>query len=663
MNKDILEIKLQREKQRVELLENMIEEKTRNIYIAKEKFREQSDFLNKVINSLPHPFLVVDAKDYSILMANSITHAGDLSEKVHCYELMHQNKTPCDNAGYLCPLSEVKRTKNPVTVEHIHSNGNNNKLLQVFGYPIFDNNGNVVQMIEYTLDITEQKESLDRFNALTESTSDWIFEVDENLIYTYASPGVKGILGYDTAEVIGKSPFDLMPSEEAECVANEVRSIVKDHLPLFKLENTKLHKEGYKVVLETSAVPILDASGHFRGYRGITRDITGRKEIEERNRCQIKRLTALREIDMAITASHDLNLTLKVVINEVTSQLKIDAADILLYRPILQHLEYAAGSGFRTQALQYTRLKIGESHAGRAARERCMVSIPDLRESAGFRRSKYMEDEKFISYYGVPLISKGEVIGVLEVFHRSRLDPDQEWLGFLEALAGQSAIAIENGKLIAELHSANLDIVMAYDATIEGWSRALDLRDRETEGHSQRVTELTVRIAHAMGMSEAEQGHIRRGALLHDIGKMGIPDNILLKPGKLNEEEWEIMRKHPVFAYELLSPIEYLHPALDIPYCHHEKMDGTGYPRGLKGEHIPLSARIFAVVDIFDALSSDRPYRPAWPREKVLSHLLSLAGSHLDTKIVDIFLGKEKDMLSEPLSSDLMQSSSFLRHI
>ena len=658
MNEDTLEKRLQREKQKVELLENMIEEKTRDSYIAKEKFREQSEFLNKVINALPHPFFVVDVKDYSIIMANSITKAGNLSDRVTCYELMHQSNTPCNSkSDYLCPLAEVRRTKKPVMVEHIHSDGNDSKLLQVYGYPILDNNGNVVQMIEYTLDITKQQESLDRFKALTESTNDWILEADENLIYTYASPGVKEILGYEPDEVIGKSPFDFMPLEEAERVANEVHSIVKNRLPFFRLENTKLHKDGHKVVLETSAVPISEVSGYFRGYRGITRDITARKEIEEKNSCQIQRLTALREIDRAISSSHDLNFTLNVIIREVISQLKIDAADILLYRPILQNLEYAAGAGFSTQALQYTRLKIGESHAGRAARERCVVSIPDLRESDGFKRSKYMTDEKFISYFGVPLISKGDVIGVLEVFHRRSLDPDQEWLGFLETLAGQAAIAIENGKLIAELHGANLDIIMAYDATIEGWSRALDLRDKETEGHSQRVTELTVRIAHAMGMSEAEQGHIRRGALLHDIGKMGIPDNILLKPGKLNDEEWEIMRKHPVFAHELLSPIEYLRPALDIPYCHHEKMDGTGYPRGLKGEQIPLSARIFAVVDIFDALSSDRPYRPAWPREKVLAHLLSLAGSHLDTKVVDIFLGREKDILSWPLASDLPQVS------
>lgn len=651
MNNYTLEKKLQREKQKVEILENMIEEKTRNIYLAKEEFKEQSYFLKRAIDSLPHPFFVVDAKDYSILMANSTTRAGNLSEKIHCYELMHNKKAPCHDSGYLCPLAEVKRTKNPVSVEHYHKDGNNNdRLIQVFGYPISDNNGNVVQMIEYTLDITEQKESLDRFKALTENTSDWVWEIDENSIYTYASPRVKDLLGYEPEEVIGKTPFDLMPPEEAERVSEEFGRIAIDRIPFSRLENTSLHADGHHVILETSGVPILDALGQFRGYRGIDRDITGRKEIEERNLCQLNRLTALREIDIAITASHDLHLTLKVIINNVINQLKIDAADILMYKHGPQILEYAAGSGFHTQALQYTRLKIGESYAGRTARDRCMVCVPDLRKTDGFKRSKYMNDEHFIAYYGVPLIAKGNVIGVLEIFHRSSLDPDQEWLGFLEALAGQAAIAIENGVLITDLYRANMDIITAYDATIEGWSKALDLRDKETEGHSQRVTELTSRIAYAMGVNEADQVHIRRGALLHDIGKMGIPDRILLKPGQLNKEERYIMNKHPDFAHAMLSPIEYLRPALDIPYCHHEKMDGTGYPRGLKGERIPLSARIFAAADIFDALSSERPYRPAWPKEKVLEHIQSLAGNHLDTKVVNIFLANEKDMLSFPLS-------------
>ena len=650
MNRDTLEKKLEREKQKNEILENMIEGKTRNIYFEKEKFREQSEFLKKVIDSVPHPFFVVNADDYSIIMANSSTHAGTSSKKIHCYEVMHHKTAPCINEGYLCPLAEVKRTKKPVTVEHVHSDiPNNTRLIQVFGYPILDNNGDVAQMIEYTMDITEQKESLDRFKAMTENTSDWIWEVDENAAYTYASPRVKDLLGYEPEELIGRTLFDLMPPEEAERVAKEFGRIAKDGMPFSRLENTNLHKDGHHVVLETSGVPILDANKHLRGYRGIDRDITVRKEIEERNRCQLQRLTALRKIDMTITASLDQHVTLNVIINEVIGQLKVDAADILLYKPVLQTLEYAAGSGFRTQALQYSRLKVGESYAGQAASERCVVHIPDLHKADGFRRSVYMTEENFISYYGVPLIAKGNVTGVLEVFHRSALEPDDEWLGFLESLAGQAAIAIDSAALFEGMQRSNLALITAYDATIEGWSRALNLRDKETEGHSHRVTELTVRIAHAMGIRGAEQVHIRRGALLHDIGKMGIPDRILLKPGPLNEEEWEIMRKHPVFAYEMLSPIDYLRPALDIPYCHHEKMDGTGYPRGLKGEQIPLSARIFAVVDILDALSSDRPYRPAWPNEKVLEHIRSLTGGHLDPNVVETFLENEKDLLSLPV--------------
>jgi len=191
----------------------------------------------------------------------------------------------------------------------------------------------------------------------------------------------------------------------------------------------------------------------------------------------------------------------------------------------------------------------------------------------------------------------------------------------------------------AELAESNLNLTLAYNATIEGWSRALDYRDHETEGHCQRVTELTVRLARAMGVSDEEMVHICRGALLHDIGKMGIPDRVLLKPGPLDDEEWDLMRRHPTYAHEMLSPITFLRPALEIPYCHHEKWDGTGYPRGLAGEDIPLAARLFAVVDVWDALRSDRPYRRAWERERVLDHILSLSGTHFDPQVVQAFLG------------------------
>jgi putative two-component system response regulator len=190
----------------------------------------------------------------------------------------------------------------------------------------------------------------------------------------------------------------------------------------------------------------------------------------------------------------------------------------------------------------------------------------------------------------------------------------------------------------ANLQRANAELAQAYDDTLKGWSLALELRDNETQGHSQRVTEMTLHLARAIGIGGDKLVHIRWGALLHDIGKMGIPDSILHKAGPLTDEEWEIMHRHPVYAYELLSPIAYLRPALDIPYCHHEKWDGSGYPRGLKGEQIPLAARIFAVVDVWDALHSDRSYRAAWPEEKIYSHIRDQAGMYFDPQVVKVFL-------------------------
>jgi putative two-component system response regulator len=189
----------------------------------------------------------------------------------------------------------------------------------------------------------------------------------------------------------------------------------------------------------------------------------------------------------------------------------------------------------------------------------------------------------------------------------------------------------------AKLREANAQLLSAYEATIEGWSHAMDLRDRETEGHSQRVTQFTVKMSQALGLGNDDIMHIRRGALLHDMGKIGIPDAILHKPGKLTDEEWVLMRKHPQFAYDMLYPIEYLRPALEIPYSHHEKWDGTGYPRRLKGEEIPMAARMFAVVDVWDALTSDRPYRPAWSEEEALKYIREQSGKHFDPNAVDLF--------------------------
>lgn len=343
---------------------------------------------------------------------------------------------------------------------------------------------------------------------------------------------------------------------------------------------------------------------------------------------------------MAITSSLDLNLTLNVILDRVARLLGIDATDVLLVDPDTQALEYAAGFGFRSPLdNQKVSLRLGEGMAGKVALERRPLIVPDLSEYRDlFTRKPLAKMEGFAAYFGVPLIAKGNVIGVLEAFHRTPLNPDQDWLSFLNALAGQAAIAIDNASLFNSLQRSNAELTQSYDTTLEGWSAALDLRDKETEGHTQRVTDMTFQLAQVMGYPPEGLLNIRRGALLHDIGKMGIPDHILLKPDKLTDEEWEIMRKHPTYAYDLLKPIAYLRSALDIPYCHHEKWDGSGYPRGLKDEQIPLAARIFAVVDVYDALISDRPYRAGWPQNKVLEHIRSLSGTHFDPQVVEVFL-------------------------
>jgi HD-GYP domain-containing protein (c-di-GMP phosphodiesterase class II) len=200
-------------------------------------------------------------------------------------------------------------------------------------------------------------------------------------------------------------------------------------------------------------------------------------------------------------------------------------------------------------------------------------------------------------------------------------------------------------KMVASLQKSKTDLVQAhqdtieaYDRTIEGWCKALELRDDVTEGHTQRVTDMTVSIAYEMGFNDEQLVHIRRGALMHDIGKMAIPDSILKKPGSLNDREWQVMRNHPNYAYEMLHRIAFLKPALTIPYCHHEKWDGTGYPRGLKEEEIPLEARIFAIVDVWDALRSKRPYRAALPVAEVLRMIKKEKGAHFDPRVVDVFL-------------------------
>ncbi|MBE9525158.1 MAG: GAF domain-containing protein, partial [Chloroflexi bacterium] len=365
--------------------------------------------------------------------------------------------------------------------------------------------------------------------------------------------------------------------------------------------------------------------------------ITKAKSYEE-TKLALNRLEALHDIDRIITSSVDLSFIIKQIMQVVVSQLEIDAASVLIYDKNNLRFTPISSVGFKNVLPNQHQL-FGNGLASKVALERKILRI----ESQDDIKNQFGSDSEFTragycTYLGIPLIAKGEIKGVLELSHRSPLQVDNEWDGFLLTLADQLAIAIDNSQMFENLQRSNMELTLSYDATIEGWAKTLELRDQETQGHSERVTSMVVKLARELGLSEEELIHIRRGALLHDVGKMGIPDSILQKPGKLTETEMEVMREHAVLAYNVLSNSVFLEKALDIPYSHHEKWDGTGYPNKLKAEEIPLAARMFAIIDVYDALRSDRPYRDAWKKGKTIKHIKQQSGSHFDPRIVEAFL-------------------------
>ena len=478
-----------------------------------------------------------------------------------------------------------------------------------------------------------------RFRALIENSAEAITLLDANGAVVYDSPAAPGMLGYGPQEWIGKNVFELLHPEDADRVLGLFQKLVETPGGRFDSVFRLRHTNGSWLWIEAVATNLLmepSVQAIVTNYR----DISERKQSEERVQRHIQHLASLHEIDLAIASSFDLRTSLNILLEKVTLQLEVDAACVLLLDPYTNTLEYAAQRGFRkNKTIQTTSIPLGQSFAGRAALERKLGHTEGdapMQESPHF--ATLWREESFESYFVVPLVAKGFVKGVLEVFHRAPIAATPDWMDFLSTLGGQAAIAIDNAQLFNNLQRANIELSLAYDATIEGWSYALDLRDKETEGHSLRVTEMTLRLAEGLGLSKSEIVHVRRGALLHDIGKMGVPDHILLKPGPLSSAEWELMKQHPVFAYNMLSRIAYLRPAIDIPYCHHEKWDGSGYPRGLKAEEIPLAARFFAIVDVWDALCSDRTYRPGWPKTKALEHIKEQSGKHFDPRVVSGFL-------------------------
>ena len=484
------------------------------------------------------------------------------------------------------------------------------------------------------------RESEARFRRLAENAQDVIYRyrLSPEKGFEYISPAAITITGY-AQQAFYDNPdlwFTLVQLNDHPKLRNLLAGLLP---PAGSFELGCVHKNGHLFWVDLRQTPIFDDQGHLVALEGILRDISDRKRSEDQIHQHLQRLSALHDIDQAINASLDVNLILSLLLEQTLRQLGVDAAAVLLLNPHYQQLEYSMSKGFALARIPAARLRLGEDLAGKVALERLVVHAHlQIGETQDTKLSRLFSDEGFVEYYGAPLIAKGKVKGVLEVFLRLALDVDEEWLTFLETLAGQAAIALDSSELFENLQRSNMELSMAYDTTLEGWVHALDLRDQETEGHTLRVAEMCLLLANKMNISDDQLTHMRRGALLHDIGKIGVPDSILHKVGPLDEREWEIMRKHPVYAYELLAPIAYLQKAIDIPYCHHELYNGNGYPRGLKGEQIPLAARIFTVVDVWDALRSDRPYRPAWTYDQALKYIQEMAGVQFDPQVVAQFL-------------------------
>lgn len=504
-------------------------------------------------------------------------------------------------------------------------------------------------VVIHTRDVTASRLAEERLRAETEFTNQIIdslpglfYAVEPSGKVVRANRAFATTLGYEVDGLDYKHPYDLFVEEDREKVAAAAARVFQQGSA--SIEASFRTAAGRTVpysltgmLIETSTGPLIVGTG-----LDISEQIASRQRIEELNRelhHRLGHITALREIDNAIVGSLDRSGLLDRILHQIGDRLRVDAASVLLYDEKVGRLRTGASIGLAQVTRENTDLALGEDLAGRAGLERrTVVATGRDRVANELSPARGLAQEGFEAYIATPLVAKGQLLGVLEVFSREEMERSDDWRDVLAALATQSALALENTNLVESLQRSNSEILAAYERTIEGWSRALDLRDEETEGHSRRVTEQTVRLAERLGIPDEDLVHIRRGALLHDIGKMGVPDHVLRKPGPLTDAEWELMKQHPDFAYELLLPIEFLRPALDIPYAHHERWNGTGYPRGLEGEAIPLSARIFAVVDVYDALTSDRPYRPAWERSRALAYLRDNTGILFDPAVVDEFL-------------------------
>ncbi|MBI5950015.1 MAG: PAS domain S-box protein [Chloroflexi bacterium] len=510
-------------------------------------------------------------------------------------------------------------------------------LVQMDIVSVRDQTGSLLYRVATQQDITERKraeealrESEEKFSTLFEEAPFAIsLSVLPNGVIVNVNESFERMFGYARQEAIGKTSLELGINPNMD-VRKRVLAELNDHGFVHNLETALRTKSGEPRFFSVNIDYVnIDSQKYILN---AAQDITERKQRERERETLLALATVLR-------AAPTRAEMIPTILDQIILLLTLDGAALALLGNSSGEIvvELARGG---LEAWNHLRIPLGQGITGMVMASGETYVTNDLNSDPNNYRTDLIEGEICVAC--APLIADRKTIGALWIKSISHMqDAD---IRLLEGIANMAAIAIHRTTLFEQTTQYASRLTDAYEENIEGWSRALDLRDRETEGHTQRVTALTLKMARIIGIPEANIVHIRRGALLHDIGKMGVPDHILLKPGKLTDEEWAQMRQHPVFAYELLSPIEFLHEALDIPYCHHEKWDGTGYPRGLKGEEIPLSARLFAVVDVWDALTSNRPYRKGWSREKTLAYIQEQSGTHFDPRAVEIFLMLIRDV-------------------
>jgi len=461
-----------------------------------------------------------------------------------------------------------------------------------------------------------------RYRTLFENASDGILYLTPTLKIITVNEAFARMHGYSIAEIERMNLQDLDAPETSRLAAERLTRLMTGGTLQFEAEH--YHRNGHIFPIDVSA-SLVSVGGEVI-IQAFTRDITERKRHEREMEAVVQVSAALR---LAILRDE----MMRVIVDQISHLLNAHSVAIGLRVPNedASLITCANGNWAQTAGM---RIPLEHTRSGRVMRIGKSRVTTDQEYDPRLYLHLPIHDLHCAAC--VPLIAQGEVIGWLSVETLTALHSDDTHI--LEAIAGIAANALHRAALFERIQKDASDLALAYDSTLEGWVQALELRDHETEGHTRRVVQMTVDLAISLGIGEAELVNVRRGALLHDIGKMGIPDSVLLKPDALNESEWAIMRRHPEYAQKLLGPIEYLHLVLDIPAYHHEKWDGSGYPRGLKGAEIPLLARIFAVVDVWDALRSDRPYRPAWSEEKALAYISDQSGQHFDPQVVQAFL-------------------------